>query len=131
MKLNSDAMMNEKKGYKDSLSKLRELKKTIESSQKVIEDGRLQMQSDFDRWHSSCTSEHTSHRGHNIPEPSPEQEDKQIKGDDASQGDDAEIEFKLPPGINLTGNKEADDDIIAFFRAKELLLSKASRRRKD
>ncbi|KAL7458244.1 hypothetical protein ACHAWC_009795 [Mediolabrus comicus] len=110
VKLNSDAMMNEKKGYKDSLSKLRELKKTIESSQKVIEAGRLQMQSDFDRWHSSCTSEHTSHRGHNIPEPSPEQEDKQIKGDDASQGDDANFEFKLPPGMKLTGNKEADDD---------------------
>ena len=48
------------------------------------------MQSDFDRWHNSCTSEHTSHRGHNIPEPSPssKQEDKPIKGDDASQGDD-------------------------------------------
>ena len=37
-------------------------------------------------------------------------------------------EFKLPPGIQLTGNPEADADIIAFFKAKELLLSKTSRR---
>ena len=117
VKLNSDAMMNEKKAYMDSLSKLRELKKTIESNQKVIEAGRLKMQSDFDRWHDSCTS-------------APEHYDEPIKGDDTSQGDDANIEFKLPPGIKLTGNKEADDDIIAFFRAKELLLSKASSTRR-
>ncbi len=100
--LNSDAMMNEKKAYKDSLSKLRELKKTIESSQKIIEAGRLKMQSDFDSWHASCVQE--------------QEQEKPIK---------------LPPGIKLTGNKEADDDIIAFFRAKELLLRRAEAPRRN
>lgn len=29
--------------------------------------------------------------------------------------------FRLPPGARLTGNKETDDDIIAFYKAKEAL----------
>lgn len=37
-----------------------------------------------------------------------------------------EQEFQLPPGVKLTGNKEADDDIIAFFKAKQVLLSRSS-----
>ena len=36
----------------------------------------------------------------------------------------------LPPGAQLTGNKETDEDIIAFYRAKEILLSKSANRTK-
>ena len=109
--------MNEKKAYKDSLSKLRELKKTIESSQKVIEAGRLKMQSDFDSWHTSCTQE--------------QEQEKPIKLPPGQEDDAPNIEFKLPPGIKLTGNKEADDDILAFYRAKELLLRRAEAPRRN
>jgi len=31
---------------------------------------------------------------------------------------------QLPPGIQLTGNKKTDDDIIAFYKAKEILLAR-------
>jgi hypothetical protein len=37
-----------------------------------------------------------------------------------------EQEFQLPPGVKLTGNKEADEDIIAFFKAKQVLLARSS-----
>ena len=40
---------------------------------------------------------------------------------------EAPKEFKLPPGIILTGNPEADEDIIAFYKAKEILLSRTKR----
>ena len=40
---------------------------------------------------------------------------------------EAPKEFKLPPGIILTGNTEADEDIIAFYKAKEILLSRTKR----
>ena len=40
---------------------------------------------------------------------------------------EAPKEFKLPPGIMLTGNTEADEDIIAFYKAKEILLSRTKR----
>jgi hypothetical protein len=53
----------------------------------------------------------------------PQQEDQPPFVEDNSTNT---TEFKLPPGIKLTGNKEADDDIIAFYKAKEILLSKAS-----
>jgi hypothetical protein len=36
--------------------------------------------------------------------------------------------FKLPQGVLLTGNIEADEDIIAFYRAKEVLLARAKGR---
>ena len=36
--------------------------------------------------------------------------------------------FKLPPGVRLTGIKEADDDIIAFYLAKEALMTRSKAR---
>jgi kinesin family protein 6/9 len=36
--------------------------------------------------------------------------------------------FKMPPGIRLTGNKEADEDIIAFYKAKEALMARTKSR---
>ena len=37
-------------------------------------------------------------------------------------------EFKLPDGIKLTGNPEADADIIAIYKANEVLMSKMKRK---
>ncbi|KAL3800773.1 LOW QUALITY PROTEIN: hypothetical protein ACHAW5_002487 [Stephanodiscus triporus] len=36
-------------------------------------------------------------------------------------------EFNLPAGVKLTGNHQVDEDIIAFYKAKEVLLSKLKR----
>ena len=138
-----DLIDREKVTYKASLDSLRGLKGTIEESQRIVEKGRLRLQSDFDKWyqlmcnkikekpadrwqssttHSFSTEEvtHTeqSHQPPSAPnsiqppEPEPEPE---------PQGDEC---FKLPPGVQLTGNKEADEDIIAFYKAKEILLSR-------
>ena len=143
VKFHNDALEAEKRIYKDTLSKLRDLKCVIENTQEVIETGRLKMQSDFDKWYTSsqqsnpeqiessvegspvkhkyCISERNTQRRqpsyciHTAPE--------QLSSHRAAENP---AEFKLPPGIKLTGNKEADDDIVAFFKAKELLLSKAS-----
>lgn len=136
--LHSDAVETEKREYKDALGKLRELKGAIESTQKVIEAGRLKMQNDFDKWYTSSQqsiANHTRSSAEDLATPklkptrqglrSPPQHEDQPHGEDNRQ-----TEFKLPPGIKLTGNKEADDDIIAFFKAKEILLSKASSMRR-
>ena len=40
----------------------------------------------------------------------------------------SEATFRLPPGARLTGNKEADDDIIAFYKAKEALMARTRNR---
>jgi len=178
VKFHSDAAETEKRVYKDALGKLRELKATIEGTQKVIvshplycpsyciahysqyfsfqEAGRLKLQKDFDKWYSSSQRSspdqtESSHededlatpkqpvsnipvptKRHTLPNtsisespPPPQQEAPRVVDVDNSPA-----EFKLPPGIKLTGNKEADDDIIAFFKAKELLLSRASSMRR-
>jgi hypothetical protein len=40
---------------------------------------------------------------------------------------ESQKDFKLPPGVKLTGNHQVDDDIIAFCKAKKVLLSKLKR----
>ena len=38
---------------------------------------------------------------------------------------DATDTFQLPPGVKLTGNKDVDNDIVAFYKAKAELLGKS------
>jgi kinesin family protein 6/9 len=153
VKYHSDAAEAESRVCKDALGKLRELKGVIESTQKLIEAGRLKMQQDYDMWYTSSQQSNTDQTESlysyedtttpklpmsSIPKPitlegkpstrklyrsPPQQEDQPPFVEDNSTNT---TEFKLPPGIKLTGNKEADDDIIAFYKAKEILLSKAS-----
>ena len=40
---------------------------------------------------------------------------------------DATDTFQLPPGVKLTGNKDVDDDIVAFYKAKAVLLASRGR----
>lgn len=143
----------ERREHKNVLGKLRELKAAIENIQSVIEAARLKMQKDFDTWFTASqqlspdqtdsSHEEEDPKKQKLPmssnakptmqqrllpsttitksPPSPQQDIRPPHNKDKSSP-----EFKLPPGIKLTGNKEADDDIIAFFKAKELLLSRAS-----
>jgi len=146
-KLHCDAIEQEKASYKKTLEHLRGLKGTIENAQKKVENGRLGLQSDFDIWyHKMCSedsrseSEKQSHtsvvssqeRTQDVIQPLPntvvesrqaiESTSKYINHPTV----EAQTEFKLPPEIKLTGNAEADADIIAFFKAKQVLLSKSS-----
>jgi kinesin family protein 6/9 len=142
---NEDVVEAEKRNYKTALSKLRDLKGTIEGTQKVIEAGRLKLQEDFDTWLTESSHEDEDMTTAKLPmssvskptvmqqrlpptninkgSPPPSQQDDRPPNVE----DNSQAEFQLPPGIKLTGNKEADDDIIAFFKAKELLLSRARR----
>lgn len=132
-----DLIDREKVMYKATLDSLRGLKGTIEESQRIVEKGRLRLQSDFDKWYQlmcnkmkgkpadrkhpstthSCSTEGVTHAEQSHPPPSASNSIQ--SPEPVTQGDE---DFKLPPGIQLTGNKEADEDIIAFYKAKEILL---------
>ena len=156
-KHHTDAIEREKIIYKDTLERLRGLKSTIENTQKSMKDDRLKLQGDFDTWyhqvcyedsktsastlnesHSQSTNEsssrmkaqHTTTRRDDRDEA--QRKILEVKADNTTKHSstdtkDSQNEFKLPPGIKLTGNPEADEDIIAFYKAKELLLSRAKR----
>ena len=156
-KHHTDAIEREKIIYKDTLEKLRGLKSTIENTQKSMKEERLKLQSDFDTWyhqvcyedsrrtsasilnetHSQSTNESSSRM--EVVRNTARRDDRneaqrkilEVKTDNtmkhSSTAEDSQNEFKLPPGIKLTGNPEADEDIIAFYKAKELLLSRAKR----
>ncbi|KAL9181912.1 hypothetical protein ACHAXT_012255 [Thalassiosira profunda] len=139
-KRHCDAIDREKAAYKETLDRLRGLKGTIETQKEVVEKARLKLQSDFDEWYQRCESRRESLRAQSNTAAktrtgSVSQSTTAISssGGDGSASAAKDIEppageasddFQLPPGVQLTGNAEADADIIAFFRAKELLLSR-------
>ena len=151
-KFHTDAIEQEKATYKDTLERLRVLKAFIETTQKSMKEDRLKLQGDFDKWyHQVCHEESRRTRSTLANEPSSRLSKSNTKydddmkatveraGEDTNKCDHAETkqpphtdteapkEFKLPPGIILTGNPEADEDIIAFYKAKEILLSRTKR----
>ena len=120
--------------YKKNFNTLRELKSEIERIQKQLERQRIRMQSDFESWHSVMLREvHENNENgasNNMNERSPQS--RFVK--DAWRGDSAkgsEREGKTssysPPQEAkklMTGNKDADEDIMAFFKAKEEMMKR-------
>ena len=153
-KFHTDAIQREKIAYNDTIEYLRKLKGTIEHQQKVVEKARTKMQSDFDLWYGEMCRQDVSGQSQKINQVSEQQHNVNEKNEtsakipppenprvsapsDQHQADQSsstvqpkpeEPEFVLPPGIKLTGNKEADDDIIAFFKAKQVLLSRTKKK---
>lgn len=131
-KYHSDAINKEKNVYNDTIEYLRKLKGTIQHQQKAVEKSRTKMQSDFDVWYREMCSREMSALSQGNDKEQPRQPSSPTKvltpttvpPQPAVQ---TEPEFVLPPGIKLTGNKEADDDIIAFFKAKSVLLSRTKK----
>ena len=114
--------------YKDNFQKLGELKNAIEHIQRLLEKTRIKMQADFDAWYKVCMYKGGGAAGgaggegggrgyseakENI-EPPPSAQPKSVNNASAV----------MPNGAKLTGNKEADDDIVAFYKAKEELLAR-------
>lgn len=152
IKIHNDAIDREKAEYKDTLGQLSGLKGTIESIQQKLEKGRIKLQSDFDTWYHQVVDDKENRMDNtdvsmkiaskpgneecltqckDVPSsPSLAAEDPQQKAVVLQDPAAAVIpnEFKLPDGIKLTGNSEADADIIAFYKAKEVLLSKMKRK---
>ena len=120
--------------------------------QSLVQKNRNKLQSDFDTWYQVCSEESqagssvgTVHekKAQHLPSsfssddqvtrskrqsPSLVETEKSCAVEVTKQpATEAPKEFKLPPGIKLTGNAEADEDIIAFYKAKEVLLSRVKR----
>ncbi|KAJ1461060.1 P-loop containing nucleoside triphosphate hydrolase protein [Pelagophyceae sp. CCMP2097] len=119
----------EKDAYKASFDKLRGLKSEIEGIQKMLEAGRTRLQADFGAWYDQVLR--------TPPQP-------------AADGDDARRAWATPPGFDAshaepkapgarargagdrgtptTGNADADDDVRAFYKAKEELAQLQAKR---
>lgn len=140
----SDAIDKQKKSYSETIEYLRKLKSTIEHQQKTVEKARAKMQSDFDAWYREMCSQDFSRQQSIVPVREHEAIAKRKLLEKASIADSNTVNrqlqlhaeetkaeesvFVLPPGIKLTGNKEADEDIIAFFKAKQVLLSRTNKK---
>jgi kinesin family protein 6/9 len=144
-KFHTDAINKEKAAYNETIEYLRKLKGTIEHQQRSVEKARTRMQSDFDAWYREMCSQDLSMQPKGIETTQSPAKSSGAKPNTKSTGTipptqpptpppvtaeakPEEPEFVLPPGIKLTGNKEADDDIIAFFKAKQVLLSRAKKK---
>jgi len=134
----------EKTVYKENFQKLRELKNAIEHIQRLLEKSRGKMQTDFDAWYKVCMYQANKHNSSNISsssnrsafqskETGNEENIENESNNNISQpkgggegggGGGGGNVSGLPHGAKLTGNKEADDDIVAFYKAKEELLKK-------
>ena len=49
--------------------------------------------------------------------------DKQAYNEE-EDAEEAEDDFELPAAVKLTGNKDFDDDIIGFYKAKTELMAR-------
>ena len=137
-----EAIDKEKKTYADCFQQLRDLKASIEHIQRLIEKGGNKLQSDFEKWYNHQNDIGGRNTTNELSPPLPktsvceinvkmnenaeakEESDNLVQKNESTQN---EKQFTLPPGIRLTGNKEADDDIIAFYKAKEELLARRNK----
>ncbi len=149
-KIHCDAINQEKAAYNETLDRLGGLKGSIEKIQQMVETRRLKLQADFDTWYRQvCSEESRSDDDADSRLPTanedrskevarevrqPSLSVKEVWDHPSSKPEDVkhpssetQKEFKLPPGVKLTGNRQVDDDIIAFYKAKEVLLSKLKR----
>ena len=102
----------EKKNYKRNFSILKDLKAKIEYLHKILERGKVKLKNEFDRWYETMLEKKHKEKHHS-------------KTNHATVNNDFNsMSPQLPPGIQLTGNEKTDDDIIAFYKAKEILLAR-------
>lgn len=122
--------------YKRGLATLRELKGSIEHLKQLMEASQRKLQKDFDTWYArmyEILDTQTSSVLNESVEPiksikiSVEEEiENQTKAPTISINTKTPSNpIQLPPGVHLTGDKEADDDIIAFYKAKEALMARS------
>jgi hypothetical protein len=103
--------------------KLRGAKTEIESIQRMLEAGRARLQSDFDEWYDQVLRMQPTARqqqgGGEDTEGGDSQQQQNRTSAWATPPVSAEPKAARPP--LTTGNPDADDDIQAFYRAKEEL----------
>ena len=125
-----EELEKEKESYNKLFLKLKELKATIEYLHQLLEKGKIKVQCDFDKWYRVMTGEYMhQHKNSSIVQSSLGNKDsqnfnnseirKEGKVQNSSNGS-----YKVPSEVRLTGNKKVDDDIIAFYKAKEILMKR-------
>ena len=114
----------EKIVYSDALDRLKDLKGQIQYSQQLVEKNRLALQRDFERWYAEAAVEGGGRGGRAIKNSQQFLEKDEISSSSAGNlAPNAAENFQLPAGVKLTGNKDVDDDIVAFYRAKAELMA--------
>ena len=111
-----------KNRYQSAFQELKGLKSDIEHIKNLMERHRIKLQKDFDNWYDKMYQEEK------IARVKPSQAPASINLHNQPNKDDGQVNFKLPLSARLTGNKETDDDIIAFYKAKEALHSRNKQR---
>ncbi len=112
-----------KKLYQTAFQKLKGFKSEIEHIKTLMEKRRVKLQKDFDKWYDAMFQQS---KGISDKLSMPPQEIKTTLQKNSRSLE--QTSFKLPPGARLTGNKETDDDIIAFYKAKEALATRSKKR---
>lgn len=105
---NKDAIEKEKLAYKTAFTRLKELKTEIEHLQLMLEQSRKRLQHDFEAWFGVLEKQSATPAAARGAPPAPMPADG---GGGAGGG-----------GPQLTGNREVDAEIMAFYRARESLL---------
>ena len=119
-----------KMDYKKSFEHLRELKAEIERIQKQLEKQRIRMQGDFEKWHSVMIRDLENQPQESPGQRPPHRTKEAWRGDSAKQehreGKVASDGGNVPQEAEelMTGNKDADEDIMAFFKAKEEMMKR-------
>ena len=128
-KIHCDAINLEKIAYNETLDRLGGLKGSIENIQKLVEAKRVKLQSDFDIWYrqvsiglrddnadlrrrSMANEDRKEEMTCGVRQPSLTAEVVRVPkacGTPKMTQLTVETQFKLPPGVKLTGNQQMDD----------------------
>ena len=135
------AIEQEKAIYKESFDTLRILKPEIEHLRKILEKGRAMLQSQFDQWFNALhhrngevpsSSTHTSGRNRSaktllLAESKTKEGDQyyrvNIKRDSNMAVGDRDL-LKNVANVGISCDDEVNEDILAFYNAKEELLKR-------
>ncbi|QDZ21232.1 kinesin [Chloropicon primus] len=133
----------EKFKYKEGFGKLKGLKREIEHIQKILENSRNKLQSDFEHWLSVMVRQQQGL----IRSPANKQQERRqawsddsnavatrkgkgvVGGNNSSVAKSLNFDFDVDPVVLqkakplLTGNAEADRDIIKFYQARQKLVN--------
>jgi len=121
--------------YKRTFQKLREHKKEIDHVQAMLEKSRKRMQKEFEDWYQKATAKEQQPASAVPAQPSaawatPPASAEGMPGVGRIAPMVAEAKPSImeagatPDGVVLTGNKDVDDDILAFHQAKADLLKR-------
>jgi len=102
-------MESQKGTYSEQFQRLKELKKEIEHIQSLLRKNRDVLQRDFEQWFELVQMRHDER-----------DEDEEKKNHRIPEKDAA----PKPANVKLTRNQEADEDIRAFYQAREQLLKR-------